>query len=87
MTARAPLLEATSRELLEVAGLERGPSRSQLPAELRPEHREIRLDAKLARLDLAERDLLDTKLLGDLVHMGPNQQCALDDQGAKRLAA
>ena len=71
MRARAPLLGSHLRELLEVAGLERGPNRSQLPAELRPEHREIRLDAKLARLDLAERDLLDAKLLGDLVRIGP----------------
>ncbi len=78
--------ERAVRELLEVAGLERRPDCPELPPELRPEQRQVRLDAQLARVDLAERNLANTELVGDLVRMGRRTCGALHDQGAKRLA-
>ena len=52
-TARKPPFDSH-----EVARVERRAHRAELLAELRPEHREVRLDAELCRLDLAELDLL-----------------------------
>ena len=49
--------DASVRKLLELARLERGSHRAELLAELRPEDRQVRLDAKLARLDLSEGDV------------------------------
>ena len=47
----------------------RGANRAELLAELRPEHREIRLHAKLGRVHRSELDLLDAELLRDLVRV------------------
>ena len=60
-------LEAAAVELLELAALQPLAHVAQRRAELRPEHRQVRLDAQLRRLDLAELDLLDAQLVGDLV--------------------
>ena len=54
---------------------------AQRRAELGPEHRQVRLHAQLGRLDLAEVDLLDAQLLGDLVGV------ALGARGARRRRA
>ena len=55
-------------------------------AELRPEQRQVRLDAQLGGLDLAELDLLDAQLVGDLVGVRRRARRAGDDQPAQRLA-
>ena len=61
--------EAPTLELLELAGRERGANGAELLAELRPERRQVRLDVELDRLDLAELDLLDAELVGDLLEV------------------
>ena len=77
--------DAAVVQLLEVAGLERRAHCTELPAELRPEQRQIRLHAKLARLDVPEGDLANAKLVGDLAGVALGERRALDDERAKRL--
>src|SRR5204862_614078 len=77
--------EAAAVELFDLAGLERPADGAELLAELRPEHRQVRLHAQLARVDLPELDLLDAQLLGDLVHMGGHAVGALHDEATQRL--
>ena len=60
-------LEAAAVELLELAALQPLADVAQRRAELRAEHRQVRLHAQLRRLDVAELDLLDAQLVGDLV--------------------
>ncbi len=77
--------DAAVGELLEVAGLERRAHGTELLAELRPEQREVRLHAELARLDVPERDLADAELVRDLAGMALGERRALDDERAERL--
>ena len=77
--------EAAVGQLLELARFERGPHRAELLAELRPEHRQVRLHPQLGRLHLAELDLLDAQLVADLVDMPAHQRRPLDDEPAQRL--
>ena len=77
--------KAAALELLERARLQRGAHRAELLAELRPEHRQVRLDAQLG-IDRAELDLLHAQLLGDLVGVRGGERRALDDDPAQRLA-
>ncbi len=80
-------LEAPSVELLELAPLERSAHLAQGGAELRPEHREVRLDAKLGSLDIAERHVSHTQLVCDLVRVAVRRRrCAGNDEPAQRLA-
>ena len=60
--------EAAAVELLELAGLQSGAHGAELLAEPRPEHGQVRLHPQLG-VDVAELDLLDPELLGDLVGM------------------
>ena len=60
-------LEPAAVELLELAARELLAHLAEPRAELRAEHRQVRLHAQLRRLDLAELDLLDAQLVGDLV--------------------
>ena len=80
--------EAAAVELLELAALRaRSRTSRSSSAELRAEHRQVRLHAELARLDLAELDLLDAQLVGDLVRVRSRaRRRALDDEPAQRLA-
>ena len=71
--------EATTFELLEVAGLEGRADRPQLLAELRPQHRQIRLHPQLARVDRAELDVLHAQLLRDLACVRGDPVGALHD--------
>ena len=70
--------EAAAVELLELAAPERFAHVAQRRAELRAEQRQIRLHVELARLDIAELDLLHAQLLGDLVHVRLRAVCAGD---------
>ena len=77
--------DAAVRELLEVARLERGAHRAQLLPELRPEQRQVRLHAQLARLDVPEGDVAHAELVRDLVRVALRARRALDDERAQRL--
>ena len=77
--------DAAVGELLEVAGLQRGAHGAELLAELRPEHGQVRLHAKLARLDVSERDVAHPELVRDLVGVALRERRALDDERAERL--
>ena len=70
-------LEPAAVELLELAARELLADRAEPRAELRPEHRQVRLHAQLRRLDLSEHDLLDAKLVGDLVRVRTRQAARL----------
>ena len=59
--------------------------RAEILAELRPEHRQVRLHAQL-RVDRVEHDLLHAHLVGDLVRVRLRARRALDDEPAERLA-
>src|SRR5262249_3456229 len=61
--------DASARQLLELARGERLTHRPELTAELRPEHRQVRLDPQLDRLDRPEFDVLDAQLVRDLFLM------------------
>ena len=74
--------EAAAVELLEVAGGERGADGAELLAELRPEHRQVRLHVQLRRVDLAELDVLDAELLAHLPGVALGERRALDDEPA-----
>ena len=78
--------EAAARQLLEVTGRERRAHGAQLLAELRAEHRQVRLHVQLRRLDAAELDLLDAQLVAELVRMRLGERRAFDDEAAQRLA-
>jgi hypothetical protein len=52
---------------------------AQRGAELRAEHRQVRLHLQSRGLDLAELDLLDTQLVGDLVGVPLRARGARDD--------
>ena len=78
--------EAAALELLELARGERGPHRAELLAELRAEHRQMRLHVQLRRLDVAELDLLHAQLLAQLVGVARRERRALDDEPPQRLA-
>src|SRR5690348_6931958 len=77
--------DAAAPELLELAGFERGTDGAELLAELRPEQREVRLDADVHRLDRRELDGLDAQLLGDLFRVAFCSRRSLDDEPAQRL--
>src|SRR6185437_16247585 len=66
--------------------LERGAYGAELLAELGPEHGQVRLDAQLARVDLAELDALHAQFLGDLGRVARDVVGTLDDEAAQRLA-
>ena len=78
--------EAAARQLLELAGRERGPHRAELLAELGAERRQVRLHVQLGRLDATELDLLDAQLVAELVRVRLRERRALDDEAAQRLA-
>ncbi len=61
--------EPPAVELLELAGGERGAYGAELLAQLRAEHGEVRPDDELLRLDFALLDLLDAKLLANLINV------------------
>ena len=77
--------EAAAVRLLELARGERGADCAELLAELRAEHRQVRLHVELRRLDIAELDLLDAQLLAQLVDVPGCERRALDDEPAERL--
>ncbi len=80
-------LEPAAVELLELAALQPLAHVAKRGAELRPEHRQVRLHAQLGRLDLAELDLLDAQLVGDLVGVPVRDvRRARDDEAPQRLA-
>src|SRR5690349_2147514 len=76
--------EASVRELLELARRERLPHGAELLAELRAEHRQVRLHAQLDRLDGAELDVLHAQLVRDLLAV-PVEGRTLDDESPQRL--
>ena len=78
-------LEAAVRQLFELAALQALPHLTERRAELRAEHRQIRLDAQLRRLDIAELDLLHAQLLRDLVDMPACERGTGDDEPPQRL--
>ena len=78
--------EAATRELLELAGLERLAHRHQLGAELRPEQTKVGLHAELARLDRSEHDLLHPKLLDQLLRVALRERRTFHDEGPQGLA-
>ena len=57
-----------------------------LRAETRREDAEVGLDPEPAGLDPLQRDLLDPQFVGDLRQVCLDPACALDHQGAQRLA-
>ena len=79
-------LEPAAVELLELAARELLAHRAEPRTELRPEHRQVRLHAQLRRLDLSEDDLLDAKLVGDLVRVRRGKRSAFGDEPPQRLA-
>ena len=76
-----------SVELLELARGERGPDRAELLAELRAEHRQVRLHVQLGRLDVAELDLLHAQLVAQLVRVTRGERRALDDEPTQTAGA
>src|SRR6266511_403407 len=83
VAARGP--EASVRELIELARFESGANRAELLAELRPEHRQVRLDAQLGGAHFAEFDLFHAELLADLVGVLLGARSPLDDEPTQRL--
>src|SRR4051794_4465249 len=79
--------EASAVERLEAAILQRRAHLAEGRTELRPEHAEVRLHAQVARVDIAELDVFDAQLLGDLTCVRLRIPRAGDDEPPKRLPA